>query len=151
MPGITLTKTIAAKPEQVFAVFSDLPRAAERIRAIKRIQMLTPGPVGMGTRWKETRVMFGKEATEEMTITAFEPGRHYRAEAENSGVRYIASFQFIPEGQGTRVEMSFEGKPMTMMAKLASPLGAMMMGSVKKAMEEDIEDLKGFIEAEGLD
>ncbi len=148
MAGIQMSTTIAASLDRVFAVFSDLPHAAERIRGIKRLEILTPGPIRAGTRWRETRVLFGKEATEEMTLTSFQPNRGYTAEAESSGMKYTVSFRFTSEGQNTRVDVDFNATPVSLMARLAGPLTGMMMNSVRKVMEEDLEDLKKTIESD---
>ena len=40
---------------------------------ITALEMLSEGPFGEGTRWRETRVMFKKEAVEEMWVTGFPP------------------------------------------------------------------------------
>lgn len=60
---------IRGTQQAVFEAISDLEHAAERIGAIKEIEMLTDGPVGKGTRWRETRLMFGKECTESPNST----------------------------------------------------------------------------------
>ena len=63
------TERFVTRPvEDVFAVFTDLHRAAERIRGIERLEVLTDGPVGKGTRFRETRIMFRREATEEHRV-----------------------------------------------------------------------------------
>ena len=66
MAGITASLRIEAPVSTVFALATDLDGWAGRIKAITRIEKLTPGPVRVGTRFKETRKMFGKEATETM-------------------------------------------------------------------------------------
>ncbi|MEL7485039.1 MAG: SRPBCC family protein, partial [Planctomycetota bacterium] len=73
MKAIHVSETVNASIEDVFAVASDIANAAERIGGIDSVEMLTEGPVGMGTKWRETRTMFGKQADETMWITAWEP------------------------------------------------------------------------------
>ena len=68
MTSFEVSTVISASPERVFALFTDLAHAPDNIRAIKKLELLTPGPMCMGTRFRETRVMFGKEATEEMEV-----------------------------------------------------------------------------------
>src|SRR5437016_2004343 len=75
MASFTISKQIDAPLDTVFGLFTNLAEAPRRIKGIKNLEVLTPGPVGVGTRFKETRVMFGRDCTEEMQITAFEPGR----------------------------------------------------------------------------
>lgn len=64
---------IKAPREQVFAAFTDLPNLADKVTAITEIEMLTSGPVGVGTKFKETRIMFGKESSEVRKSPAFPP------------------------------------------------------------------------------
>jgi hypothetical protein len=146
MPSFTLSKLIAAPPAAVFDLFADIPHAAGRIKAIKMIDMLTPGPVGVGTRFKETRVMFGKDCTEEMQVTAFDPGRGYEVTCQSCGAEYRTVFRFTPEGSGTRVDAEFRTRALSLMAKLMVPLGWLMVGMMKKCVDQDLEDLKKVAE-----
>lgn len=148
MSGFTVKTKIGASPEEVFAAFADLDRAAERISGITGIERLTDGPVGAGTRWRETRVMMGHEATEEMEFTAFDPGCGYTVEAESRGTRYSTEFLFRQaDGYGTEVTVRFEAKPVSLAAKLLAPLAWLMMGASRKCVEKDIEELKVHVEA----
>ena len=108
--------------------------------------MLTVGPVGVGTRWRESRVLFKKEVTEEIEITAYTPGRSYTAECNSCGCHFSTQFRFAPEGDGTRVEAEMKTKARTFMAKLFSSLSCLMMGSMKKCFAKDFDDLKQAIE-----
>jgi len=147
MSAIKVSQTIDAPPETVFFHCSDIPHAADRVSSIERIEMLSAGPVGAGTRWKETRRMFGKEATEEMGVTEFDPPRSYTVESDSCGTHYKSVLRFVPEGSGTRVEMEFTGRPQTVMAKLSSPLAGLMSGTIKKALQRDLDELKQAIES----
>ena len=68
-------KQIEAEPEQVFLLFTDIEKFPENLSGIERVELLTAGPVGVGTRFKETRIMFKRETTEEMEVTRFDPPR----------------------------------------------------------------------------
>jgi polyketide cyclase/dehydrase/lipid transport protein len=139
---------VAAAPERTFAVFSDLEHAADRVAGIKSLELLTPGPIGKGTRFKETRVMFGKEASETMEITDFQPGSSYTTEAASCGCHYKSTLDFVPAANGTRVVFSMTSTPQTFMAKLMMPLMSMMMtGAMKKCMLADFKDLAGVAES----
>jgi uncharacterized protein YndB with AHSA1/START domain len=141
MSPIIVTRTIPAPPEQVFGLFTDLDAAPERLSQIDAIERLTDGPVGVGTRWKETRTMFGRQATEEMEITEFAPPRAYAVEAESCGTRFRTDFRFSPETQGTRVEMQFVATPVSLFAHIMSPLSGLMKGMLVKCLEQDLDDL----------
>ena len=143
---VTVRERIAASPEKVFAAASDFGNAAKMIPGILRTEVLTPGPVGVGTRFRETRKMFGKEATEEMTVAEFEPPRRYVLLAESHGSRYRSELRFEPDGAGTEVVMSFRGEPLTAVAKVMSVLMKPMMKSMSKLCAKDLADLKRSIE-----
>ncbi len=127
MTTVTIEIDINASPQRTFEVFTDVSRTGEIVNGIEKMEVLTDGPVGVGTRFRETRVMFGKQATEEMEITAFEPGELYVHEAKSHGCHYISTYRFEPAGDGTKVTLTFEGRSLTFLAKLMSgALGWMM-------------------------
>jgi hypothetical protein len=142
----TLTQRIAAPAERVFAIASDLDGWPKAIPAITRIERLTEGPVGVGTRFKETRVMFGREATEEMTFTLFEPPHRYRLEAVSCGAHFESTFRFVPIDGGTDVEFSMESRAVSFFAKLMKPLVYLMSGPMKKCLQADLDALKSAAE-----
>ena len=146
MPKLQLNKTVNAPVEQTFQLFADFPNAANRINGIEKVEMLTNGPIGVGTRFKETRIMFGREATEEMEVTQFEPNKLYTVAANSCGARFESTFTFQPSGESTQVQMSLNTKAESLFAKLMSPLSALMMGSVKKAIESDIDQMTEICE-----
>lgn len=148
MKPIVVAETIGAPPAAVFARMTGFEEAAGTIRAITRVEMLTEGPVGLGTRFKETRVMFGKEASEVMEVTEFEPPKRYVLGAESHGSRYRTELLFEPAGAGTRVSMLFSAVPLTLGAKIVWFLTKpFMSGMVTKACAGDLRDMKGALEA----
>lgn len=146
MATFTLEKHFQAPPAKVFEVVTDLRRAPERIRGITRLEVLTEGPIRQGTRFRETRVMFKREATEEMEITAFDPPRGYSVGCESCGCRYRTDFRLTPSRGGTDVRLEFEAVPLTFFAKAMSFLFKPMIKSCLKAMEQDLEDLRAAVE-----
>ena len=148
MASLTCRRRIAAPISRVFAVFTDFAGAADRISGIQSIEVLTDGPVGSGTRFRETRVMFGKEATEEMEITAFEPDTAYTVEADSQGCRFVTTFDFESVDGGTDVTMVFTGHAQSFFAKLMTPLTWLLAGTTRKLIEADLDDLKTYCESQ---
>lgn len=138
---------IDAPQHEVFEVCSDFAHAAERIEDIQHIEVLTPGPIGVGTRFRETRRMFGKDASEEMTVRVFDPPNRYVVTAASHGSEFTTTFRFTPEGSGTRVDVEFQSKPISFGAKLMSPLMFLMSGMLRKCLAKDVSDLKRFLES----
>lgn len=146
MPEFTIEKDIAAPRERVFAEATDLAHAAEKIRGILKVEILTDGPVGLGTRFRETRVMFKREATEEMEITAFDPPSGYALGAESHGCRYHTEVRLEPDGEGTRLRMRFRAEPVTLPAKLLSFMLRPMLKVGMKEVDKDLDDIKAAAE-----
>ena len=89
------TERIVSRPvPEVFARFTDLSTAAERIKGIEELEVLTEGPIRVGTRFRETRIMFRRPATEEMEITAFEKDEMYTISCDSCGCHYETVFRF---------------------------------------------------------
>src|SRR5687767_10711193 len=107
MAPITCRKLVRASPEAVFAAAADLRGSPSRIPAILRSEVLTEGPVRTGTRFRETRRMFGREATVEMEVQAFDPPRSYAIGCDSCGARYRTQMRFRPAQGGTEIEMEF--------------------------------------------
>lgn len=141
MRQVTVRQSCAAPVETVWEVATDLAHASSAIDGITSTQVLTDGPFGVGTRWRETRTMFGREATEEMEISAVDPGRSYTALAESSGMRYTTTWDLVPTDGGTEIVMQFSGEPTSRVSRLLSPLTGLMASSVEKAMRADMADL----------
>ena len=143
---VTVKKRIEAPAETVFEALTDFAQAADRIENVQRIEMLTDGPVGVGTRFRETRLLFEREATEELEITAFDPPRSYTIGCENHGCRFRSEFRLTPSGSGTEIEMIFEATPLTATAKLLAAAMQPMIGKVAEICGKDLDDLKAAIE-----
>ena len=143
MRDVEVRRHVAAPVERVWALATDLEGAPGVVSGIESVEVLTPGPFGVGTRWRETRRVFGRSATEEMTVTAVEPQRSYAVEASGPGVTYVSGFAFAPAaGGGTDVTATFGGRPTSTVARvlgaLTAPLGRRV---IAKALTQDLEDI----------
>jgi hypothetical protein len=146
---VEVQRVLSGPPERAFGLAIDLRGAPQRIRAIKRLEVLTEGPVREGTRFRETRVMFGKEATEEMEVVALDPPRAYELLAESHGSRYRTRLSFEPAAGGTRVSARFEAQPLTFVARaLMAVLARPMLKACAKALHADLADIERALHEE---
>lgn len=148
MQDVEVRRHVAAPVQRVWDVATDLAGSPEVIRGIDAVEVLTPGPFGAGTRWRETRTMMGRSATEEMTVTAVEPARSYRVEAAGRGAHYVSTFAFAPSADGgTDVTTTFGGRPTSTVARflgaITAPLGRR---AVTRALEQDLDDIAAAAE-----
>ena len=109
MKPMECSVAIAAHPGIVWRAVSNIEHAARWIPAIKSIEILDGPRTGKGLRWRETRIMFGREATEVMEIAEWKPpfsrdgGGMYVATATNHGTAYRSDVRVEPSGSGTRL------------------------------------------------
>ena len=147
MATITVSTNVSAPIDQVFEVYTDLEKLVERIPTITALKILSDHPFGEGTRWRETRLMFKKQQTEEMWVTGFERPNKYTVEAESHGMRYSTRFQFVPDDAGTKVTWTFSGTALTLGAKVMAPIfNVLMKGTMTKCMRGDLEALRDVCE-----
>ncbi len=137
-----------ASPEKVFEVASDFHNAADNIGSITKCEVITDGPVGVGTRFRETRLMFKRECTEEMEVVEFDPPRSYTLGAESCGCRYRTQLRFTRNGKGTDLEFRFEAQPLTFFAKVMGFLMKPMMKTMMKECRKHLVDLKKVVESD---
>jgi hypothetical protein len=114
------------------------------------MEVLTDGPVRVGTRFRETRIVFKREATEEMEVTALEPPERFAFGCESHGCRYHTQMTFEPASGGTDVELRFEAVPLTRSMKVLAFLMAPMTRWIAKTCAKDLEDLKAAAERSPL-
>jgi uncharacterized protein YndB with AHSA1/START domain len=147
MATVTVSNHVAAPVQQVFRVFTDIEHGPEHVGGIKKVEMLTPGVVHLGSRWRETREVLGRDDSAEMEITAFELNRMYTITHHKAGVRIDTTFWFQPEGAGTKVSVDFELDGGGVPPGLLAPLGWAIEGKVERVLSNDLLDLKHSVES----
>jgi uncharacterized protein YndB with AHSA1/START domain len=108
MTGFERTEWIARAPEAVFAFLADASNAPRVMPQIRQMVKLTDGPVAAGTRYRETRMVNGKEAAADLEVARFEPPQRYAMRNVSEGIETVYHYSFTPEGDGTRVDLLCE-------------------------------------------
>lgn len=138
---------INAPPSTIWSAVTDLDRIREHMPAITAVERLEQGPMRVGSRWRETRVMYGKQATETLEVTAMDPPRSYAVGTTNHGCIYRSVVTVEPLGTGSRVSISFGADAVSGFAKLMMLLmGPLMRGSVRTMLQNDVDALKASLE-----
>jgi len=146
MATIRVSQDIGAPIHHVFAQFSDIEHGSEHVSGIRKVEMMTVGPVHLGSRWNETREVLGRVDDAEMEITAFEQDKAYTITHHKAGFRIDTTFTFEPIPSGTRVSIELGLNRHGLVAPLLAPLEWAMAGRVREVLNHDLADLKGSIE-----
>lgn len=156
MPTITVSEDIRAPIERVFQIASNIPDAAETIEGITAIETLAEAPpaennngiVGKGYAWRETRIMMGKEATEDMTIIDWSPPNSYIVEARSHGSHYLTDISVEQVGDGVaRITMTFNATAESFMAKFMMLFCFLFKKMLVKCLTADLGDIKAKAES----
>ena len=148
MPSYTATQLIAASPDRVFEVVAHVDNFKEAIPHIVEVEFLTDVTRGVGTRFRETRLMRGREATTELEVTEYVPSERVRLVSDAGGTIWDSVFTLSPDGEGTRLNLTMEARPYRWPARLSVPI---IGGMLRKALQADMDAVKEHLEGESTD
>ena len=149
--SLSLTETIAASPEIVWAALTDIPGWAQWVPNLVRLELLSDGPFGVRTRWCEARQMFGREAAEEYEVTALEPLQYLalhvdgRKGATGRG-EYRFRYRLEPVAIGTRVHLDTDILGMGWLFKRV--IGRLFHHGIRHTLAADLAAFKRHVEAQ---
>ncbi|MDP6479592.1 MAG: SRPBCC family protein [Phycisphaerales bacterium] len=139
---LSLSRRIPASQQAVWTVIADIAGSPDRIASIAEVELLTSDPVGVGSRWKETRLLLGRKTTEVMEMTVFEPPARYVVEGDACGAHFVSELRCEPDGDGaTMLTMTMDTTPITWLARLMGPVAKLTLGTSRKMIEQDLDDI----------
>ena len=135
--------------EDVWKTIIDFKNCSNYVESIVKLEIIDePKDTLIGFKWKETRVMFGKEATETMWITDYVENEYYQTRAESHGSIYISRLSIERVEKHSKLTMSFSADAQTFFVKIFSLcMGFVIKGSMKKALIKDLNDIKTHVES----
>ena len=143
MSGFKMNEWIARPPKEVFDFITDSNNAPKVVSAVTSMVKLTEGPVRIGTRYRETRAMNGKEHHAELEVVSYGPNQVYAMKNVTEGIETIYRYNFQPESNGTRVDLVCEVQAGGF-KKLMLPL---VVSILKKEDGDHLQRLKKAIES----
>ena len=142
MINLDLGTLIDRPVKDVFAFVANLNNMSKWNSAVVSLQQVTPGTVGVGTKFKSVGEMMGRRIEGEVQVTAYEPDTKTGFQMNAGPVQMNVTIAFKPVGTGTKVSLNAQGNPGGLF-KLAEPI---MAGRVKSMMEENLARLKTQLE-----
>lgn len=132
----------------IWAAITNIEKASETISGIEKIEILEKPANGLvGLKWRETRMLFGKPATAEKWITDAVENEFYKTRAESHGFVFLSTNRISEGSGGITLTSSHDSKPQGFVARLQSiPMGLLFKGVAKKALLQDLNDIKSAVE-----
>jgi hypothetical protein len=130
---------------------TDLDSWPRWMQGLVRVEKLTEGPYAVGTRWRETRKMFGSEASEVFEVTGYDPPRRIGLFVDGTqGTTGKGAYRFVytlepAAGNATRLRLDGE---VDMPGVVARVLGFALKGMFRKGCERDTRALKAYLEGQ---
>jgi hypothetical protein len=142
--------TIDGSRAAIWAAMTDIENAAETISGIEKIEVLERPANGLvGLKWRETRMLFGKPATAEKWITDAAENEFYKTRAEGDGFVFLSTTRIAEGGGGITLTSVHDSQPQGIVARLMSiPMGLLFKGVARKALLQDLNDIKAAVEQE---
>ncbi len=143
MATITVIRSIQAPAEIVFQTVADPRRFAQVIAGVTQVELLSETTSGAGTRFRQSRVMNGKETTMDFEVTEYVENQRIRIVNETHGTVWDSLFTLDSSNTSTRLTMRMETRSRRLLPRLLMPLVCLF---VKKAVEKDIDAVKAYCE-----
>jgi len=141
--------TIKGSKAAIWAAITNIENASKIFSGIENIEVLEKPANGLvGLRWRETRMYFGKPATVEKRITDAAENEFYKTRAEDSGFVFLSTMSISESSGGVTLTSSHDSKPQGIVAKLKLIPMPLFKGMVKKALLQDLNDIKSLVEKE---
>ena len=139
--------TINGSKPAVWAAVTNIEHATDVVRGILKIEVLEKPPNGLvGLRWKETRMLFGKPATAEKWVTEAVENEYYTTRAEDGGFVFLTTVRLADGPGGVTLTSSHDSRPQGLVARLMSIPMFLFKGVMKKALVQDLLDIKAAVE-----
>ena len=143
MTQIKVTTDIAAPLPLVFQTIADIREFSKVVPHIVNVEFLTEQQLGKGTRFVETRLMNGKEASTELEVTEYVDNDKIRLVADSHGTVWDTTFTVTEQNGQTTLVMIMDAKAYKLLPKLINPL---IKSAVTKAVASDMAQVKAFCE-----
>ena len=141
--------TIKGSRAAIWAAITNIENAADIISGIEHIEVVEKPANGLiGLKWRETRMLFGKPATVEKWITDAAENEFYTTKAEDRGVVFLTTMRISESSGGIKLTSSHDSRPQGFVARLMSLPMFLFKGVAKKAILQDLNDIKSAVEQE---
>lgn len=146
---LDLQTTIAAPPAKVWAALTDIPNWSLWLPNLVRLEILDLAAFGVGTRFRETRNMFGRDATEVFEVAAAQSPQSLalhvdgrEGSSRRGNYRFNYRLESVAIGTCLHLDARIEG-----MGWLFKRIGRLFASGFQRALAADLAAFKRHVEA----
>ena len=143
MQAFENTVTIQRPAGEVFAFLADFGNIPRWNYAIEETSKASAGPVGVGTRYRQTRTIPGR-STEEFEVTVFQPASRLAIHGQIGPFQATISYELAAAAGATRLVNTVELEPSQARLRLLAPLAA---PKIKAAVAQNLGKLRQVLES----
>jgi hypothetical protein len=136
------TVTIHRPAEEVFAFLAEFENIPRWNYAIEETSKASAGPVGVGTKYRQTRSIPGR-STEEFEVTVFQPASRLAIHGQIGPFQATIGYELVSTAGATRLVNSVELDPSQAKLRLLAPV---VTPKIKAAVAQNLGKLKLVLE-----
>lgn len=146
-PAFSDIITINRPISEVFAFISDISNGPKMNENIVNVDKLTEGPIRVGSLFKETRVIRGRNAAATIEVVQYNPTKEFSARSDSNGLIVTYHYQMSEVTDGTEVSFQCEVKTSGIVMLLFKPL---LIKILKQEDGDHLKDIKRVIESQDM-
>ncbi len=146
---LTVSRLVRAPRERVWSALTDLDGLPSVLRGVVRVEVLSGGGYAVGTRWRETRKMFGKDETQTLEVAECDPPRSTSVTSRQAGVDYRTTYDLEPVDDGTMVTVCLGAShpDFNLLQRLTSTVfGRVGAAITTRLLAQDLADIAASVE-----
>jgi uncharacterized membrane protein len=146
MAQFAANRTIDAPADRVFETVAHIENFQRAVPHITNVEFLTESHTGIGTRFRETRLMRGREVTTELEVTEYEPNQRVRLVSDAGGTVWDTMFTVRDNDGESVVSLLMDARPYKLTARVMNRVISRM---IRKGIEGDLDGVKAYCEGGG--
>ena len=144
MSRTTVRRTIDAPVDFVFRTVAEIDNYSKAIPHIVNVEFLSDVRSGVGSRFRETRLMMGREASTVLEVTEYTENERVRLVSDEGGTIWDSVFTVSPADGGTELTLVMDAAPYTLKSKILVPI---MKFVVRMGLVKDMDAVKEYCES----
>lgn len=138
-----MTTGIAAAPQAVFDLLTDIQRIPELFAGFKAVQKYHGGKPKVGDTWVVLTEFMGRDIKNEYTVTKLSEPRMLAWRSVSKQAITESAFTIEPTETGSRLILDVKGKPANMFMSIGL---SMVEQNLKEGIRDDMQNIKSILE-----